>query len=179
MKREESQVTGKQFSQRGFTLIELILYIALVSIFMGGSILFVWDVIYARVKSTVQLEVSQNLRLASQKISYEIRNANGLNSLTASSLSLSSSDPARDPTVFDIAGDRVRVGYGSGGQCPTTSPCEITSNLVAATQLQFTDLSTGSGSINIGFSLTLENTAGRKSWQESKTYSTSVEIRSN
>ncbi|HDQ88535.1 MAG TPA: hypothetical protein ENN92_00055, partial [candidate division WWE3 bacterium] len=36
---------------KGFTLIELILYIALVSAFLTGSIKFLWDVIYVREKT--------------------------------------------------------------------------------------------------------------------------------
>ena len=166
----------------GFTFIELILYIALVSIFIGGAVLFAWDIIYGRVKSGVQQEVSQNLRLASKRIVYEIRNASGINSVTPSSISLIMDDSSRNPTVFDLSNGRLRIGYGSGGGCSTTNPCPLTSNEVSVANLVFVDLSTSGGeSVNIQFTITIEsnNPSGRQEWEKSQTYSTSVELRSN
>jgi len=166
----------------GFTFIELILYIALLSIFISGAVLFAWDIIYGRVKSSVQQEVSQNLRLASKRIVYEIRNAQGVNSIGPSLISLAMTDAARNPTVFDVSSGRLRIGYGSSGSCPSTSPCPLTSNDVTVTNLTFTNLSTGGGeSVNIRFTITLEsnNPSGRQEWEKSQTYTTSVELRSN
>lgn len=167
-------------ARRGFTLIELIIYLTLVSIFLSGAIFFAWDIIYGRVKSQIQQEVSQNLRLASQRISFEIRNAAGINTLSGSSLSLEMSNPSRDPTVFDVSAGRLRIGYGSTGPCPVTAPCNLTSNQVRVTGLSFTDLSSDSESININFTITLEsnNPSGRQEWNRSQTYSSSVELRS-
>ena len=166
----------------GFTLIELIIYIALVSIFIGGAVLFAWDIIYGRVKSGVQREVSQNLRLASKRIVHEIRNASGVNSVGTSTVSLVMDEAARNPTVFDVASGRLRIGYGSSGACPTTAPCTLTSNEVTVTNLTFTDLSTAGGeSVNIQFTITIDsnNPSGRQEWEKSQTYTTSVELRSN
>lgn len=166
----------------GFTLIELIIYIALVSIFISGAILFAWDIIYGRVKSGVQREVTQNLRLASKRLVYEIRNASGINSVSTSTISLVMDDSDRNPTVFDVSGGRLRIGYGSSGGCPTTNPCSLTSDEVTVTNLAFTDLSSSGGeSVNIQFTITLEsnNPSGRQEWEKSQTYTTSVELRSN
>ncbi|MCH7730769.1 prepilin-type N-terminal cleavage/methylation domain-containing protein [Patescibacteria group bacterium] len=166
----------------GFTLIELIIYIALVSIFISGAILFAWDIIYGRVKSGVQREVTQNLRLASKRLVYEIRNASGINSVSTSTISLVMDESDRNPTVFDVSGGRLRIGYGSGGSCPSTSPCSLTSNKVTVSNLAFTDLSSSGGeSVNIQFTIALEsnNPSGRQEWEKSQTYTTSVELRSN
>lgn len=166
----------------GFTFIELILYIALVSIFIGGAVLFAWDIIYGRVKSGVQQEVTQNLRLASKRIVHEIRNAFGINSVNPSSISLAMDESARNPTVFDVSGGRLRIGFGSSGSCPTTSPCTLTSDEVTVTNLSFTDLSSSGGeSVNVQFTITVEsnNPSGRQEWEKTQTYTTSVELRSN
>lgn len=166
----------------GFTFIELILYIALISIFIGGAVLFAWDIIYGRVKSGVQQEVSQNLRHASGRIIYEIRNAQGVNSIGPSLISLAMTDLARNPTALDVYDGRLRIGYGSSGSCPTTSPCTLTSDEVTVTNLTFTDLSSSGGeSVNVQFTITLEsnNPGGRQEWEKTQTYSTSVELRSN
>ena len=71
--------------KRGFTLIEMILYIAIVSIFLTGLVYFTWDLIYGRLKSYIQQEVNQNIRFASARIIYEIRNAKSVNSPTSGS----------------------------------------------------------------------------------------------
>jgi len=160
----------------GFTIVEMILYIAIVSIFMTGLVYFTWDVIYGRVKSFVHQEVNQNTRYAAKRISYEIKNASGVNSVTADSISLATTDSARNPTVISVADGRIQIGYGSSGNCPTTSPCSITSNKVEST-LSFTDLSSGN-STNIKFSLTVSSTGDRHEFNKSETYETSVELRS-
>ena len=165
--------------KKGFTLIELILYIAIVGIFISGAILFPWDIIYGRVKSNAQQQVSQNLRLAGKRMIYEIRNASDVNSISASSLSLALTDPARNPTIFDVSAGRLRIGYGSSGPCPTTAPCDLTGNNVTVTNLIFTDLSSGTDSKNIQFTMTIDSNADRKEWQMNETYTGSVELRSN
>lgn len=174
-------LTRNLSSSSGFTLIEVIIYVALVSVFISGAIFFAWDIIYGRVKSQVQIEVNQNLRLASDRISFEIRNADSINSVSGSSLSLSVSDSVRDPTVFDVSGGRLRIGYGGAGPCPITSPCNLTSDLVTVANLTFTDLSVGIESANVRFTITVasNNPSGRQEWERSQTYSTAVELRSN
>lgn len=167
---------------KGYTLIELILYVALISVFVSGAVYFAWDIIYGRVKSGVQQEVTQNLRHASGRIIYEIRNAQGVNSIGPSLISLAMTDSARNPTAFDVYDGRLRIGFGSGGSCPTTSPCTLTSDEVTVTNLTFTDLSSSGGeSVNVQFTITLEsnNPSGRQEWEKTQTYSTSVELRSN
>lgn len=165
--------------EQGFTLIELLLYIGIISIFLTGAILFAWDVIYGRVKSSVQREVGANIRLASKRISYEIRSATGINLASGSTLSLGMADSSRNPTIFSLSGGRVYIGYGSSGSCPTSSPCALTSNLVTIPTLIFTNRSTGSSSYNIEFDITVDSNAERKEWQYSQSYSGSTEVRSN
>jgi len=162
----------------GFTLIELILYIGIVTIFISAAVLFSWDIIYGRVKSSTQREVNQSIRLISKRITYEIRNSNGINSLTPSSISLSNSDAARNPTVISLTGDKVYIGWGSAGSCPSNTPCVLTGNGVIVTKLLFTNFSSGS-STNIGFDLAIESSAERKEFQYAQSFKSTVELRSN
>ena len=157
---------------RGFTLVELILYIAIVTMFMTAVIYFTSDIVYGRVRSQVHQEVNQNMRLASKRIMYEIRNASGVNSVSASSISLASTDSGRNPTVIDrdVSSGRLRIGYGG-------SQYFLTSNKVTVTALNFTDFSTAD-STNVKFSITIKATGDRKEFQKSETYETSVELRS-
>lgn len=168
--------------QLGFSLIEVIIYVALISIFIGGAIQFTWDILYGRVKAQVQQEVNQNLRLAVKKISYEIRNASDVTIVGASDISLmNDDDPTRDPTQIDVSNGRLRIGYGNTDPCSVTTPCFLTSDRVTVSNLTFTDLSSGTDSTNIQFSITIDhnNTGGRQEWEKSQTYTTAVELRSN
>ena len=164
--------------KNGFTLIELILYIAISSIFMLASVSFAWDVIYGRVKSYVQQEVNQNMRFASKRITYEIRNASAISSVGSSTLTLTMADPDRNPTVFDVSNGRLRIGYGGSGGCPISSPCPLTSDNVSLTNLTFTNLSQVPNSSNIQFSITIISSGDRLEFQESQTYRGAAEIRS-
>ena len=167
---------------KGFTLVEVILYVAIVAIFITAMVSFAWDAIYGRVKSFTHQEVNQNIRLASKRILFEVRNATGINtpapSASGSTLSLIMADSARNPTVFSVSGERLKVGWGSSGPCPTTAPCNLTSNLVSVTSLTFTNLSQ-SPSENVKFSITVESTGDRREMQKSETFEGTGEVRSN
>jgi type II secretory pathway pseudopilin PulG len=166
---------------KGFTFIELILYVGIVSIVISAATLFAWDIIYGRVKSTIQQEVSQNLRFVSQRIMYEVRNASDSNLVAADSICLANSDAERNPTRIYLNSGRVRIGWGGGtSNCTALTHDEpLTSDTIAVTALSFTDLSSGTDSKNIKFSITVESTADRKEWLLSETYASAVELRSN
>jgi len=167
----------KKNIKSGFTMIELILYVAITTMFLSAAILFTWDLVYGRVKSHVYQEVNQNIRLVSKRIIYEARNASDINSITPNSISLSSTDPGRDPTVIDLSNGRIRIGWGTSAQCPVTAPCYLTSNLVNVSSLSFSDLS-GANTSNIKFSVTIQSTGDRKEYSLTETNEASVELRS-
>lgn len=171
-------------TNKGFTFIELIIYVLLITIFVGGIVMFGWDILYGRIKLNVQQAVSENIRFAIKRITYEIKNASDINSVNTSAISLANTDSARNPTIIDIANNRLRIGYGSGGPCPTTNPCYLTDNNVHVTNLTFQNLSTGQGlntTKNIYFTITVEgsSTGTKHVWLKSKTLQSTAEIRSN
>jgi type II secretory pathway pseudopilin PulG len=163
----------------GFTLVELILYISITSIFMVGVIYFTWDIVYGRVKSYVQQEINQNIRLAGKRIIYELRNASSINSLSSDSISLASVDSSRNPTVISLSDGRLKIGFSDVGDCPISDPCNLTSNLVKVTNLTFTDLSTDPTSKNIRFYITIESTGDRVEFQKSESVESTIELRTN
>lgn len=162
-------------------MIELIIYIALVSIFISGAILFSWDIIYGSKKSEVHREVNQNMRYISKRISYEIRNASAINSVSSSDLCLASDDSNYNPTRIYLSGGNLHIAWGGGSSdCTGMVNDEIlNSNVVSTTSLSFTDLSSGTDSYNVGFSFTVESSGVRQEWQRTESYSGAVELRSN
>ncbi len=99
--------------EMGFTFIELILYIAVVSIMLTALVPFAMNVIGGGVKSTSEQEVFSQARYVSERIKYEIRNATAINSVAANSISLAVSVPANNPTVIDLSGGKIRIKLGS------------------------------------------------------------------
>ena len=166
-------------NQKGFTLIELILYIALISIFISGAVLFGWDIIYSQVRSSTQQELQQNMRLAAKRISYEIRNASEIGTISATDICLYSNISERNPTRFYLSGGQIRVAWGGGNpSCNNmTNDQPLTSSDLTATSLSFTDLSSAPESQHAAFSFALEASSTLQEWQESQTYASSVEIR--
>lgn len=131
-------------NQKGFTLIELILYIALVSIFMTGAIFFTWDVIYGREKAFQQQKVEQSARAAMARIAYEIRRAKDINSIASASIEL---ENGINDTTINLSSDAIQIGTAGVG------PYRLTSNQVEASSLAFTELSSSdenTKNINVG-----------------------------
>lgn len=165
----------------GVTLIEVMVYVALIAIFMTGVIAFGAQVSNIRVKSMAQQEVIANSRLVMKRIAVEIRNATGINSLAAQSLSLSYADVARNPTVIAKSGNRITIGWGSGGSCPVSAPCFLTSSKVNVDKLLFANMSDGGGkSVNIKYELQISklNPGGRAEWNYSQTSKGTAEVKS-
>lgn len=170
----------KNKHNQGFTLIELILYVGIVSIVVTAAVTFAWNIIYSRVRSQIQVEVNQNMKLVANRIAYEIRTASDIATVSASTLSLENDDLARNPTEVSIASNKIMIGYGSAGDCPTTNPCELTSNNIVANSLTFTDLSsTNAKNVKFSFELSYLNLDNLNEYDSSAQYTTSVTVRSN
>lgn len=142
---------------KGFSLIELILYVALLGIIVGGMVTFGLNVVLIRVKNRVEQEVIANARLASRRINHEIRNASSVTTVGAHSITLANTDSARNPTVIAFSNGAVTIGYGSTGSCPTTSPCVLTSDGVTVQSLLFADMSSGTSPQSIKYELVVKS----------------------
>jgi len=173
---------SKTNSGKGFTLIELLIYVALVSLFLTTATTALWDVILGNVKSSVQQEVQENLRYASHRVQFEIRNSNSVNTGSSSfgvnlasnpAAKLSLSAPAPDnPLEFRVSGGFLQVNRGGAGWG------NLTSNAVEITNLTLTDLSDGE-SESVRFVLTLRyiNPGNRSQWDKEATFEGSATLR--
>lgn len=165
-----------QSLEKGLTYIELLLYTAVVTIMLSSVIPFAWDVIGGGVKSSIQQEVYSQARYVSERIKYEIRNANGINNVNvpAGSISL---DTTTDPTtVIDSSGGKVRIKYGSA------PVIDLNADNTSVSALTFTDYRSGDGKTqHIGFSFTMSSSYGslRSEYQDSTVVRGSAERRSN
>ena len=163
---------------KGLTFVELILYVGLVSIFISGAILFAWDVVYGNAKSNTQRLVTQELRHASERMLYEIRNASGVYSVSEQDLCLSSADPGYNPVHIYVNANRLYIGWGGGDtSCASTTYAEaLTSGFVNVSSLSFSG-SSGNNSIGVQFDLVLSTTSDRQEFQQSVSLASTGELR--
>lgn len=112
---------------RGFTLLEFILYFALVAIVVTLVAAFSVDMIKTRAKTAAIAEVEQNMRFGMQRVLRSVRQATRLNvgastfDSDAGVLSLDMLAAGATPTVFDLSGGVLRIKEGSGPATPLTS----------------------------------------------------------
>lgn len=164
-------------TQRGFTLLELLLYIAIVAIIVSSFSAFLVLALRMRVKMQTIAEVEQQGKRVMQLITQTARNAVTINSPAVSATSTSASfdvvTASKDPTVFDVSSNALRIQEG------TSSAVVLTNSRVTASGLQFYNISRTStpGIIRIQFSLSYVNPAGRDEYSYSKTFYASAALR--
>jgi len=163
-------------NEKGFSFIELILYVAIITIVLSAIIPFALTIITSAAKSNTQQEVFSQARFISEKIKYEIRNAVGINSVSTESISLATDDVSTDPTIISLTSGDVTIKKGSG------SAVLINSDFVTITGLTFTNnTSVDNKTKNISFVLSLEDnlTSVRQEYKASTSIRSSLEVRSN
>ena len=138
----------------GMTMIEIILYLALVSIFVV-SLTYFWSLLMqSQIKNRVVTEVHNQANLLAGQITQTIRNASSINSPlagnSAASLSLAMSSAPLSPTIFSLSSGSVQVQEGA------SAAVALTSNRVVVTALNFQNLSRSDTRGNIRFSFTIK-----------------------
>src|SRR5579872_4849428 len=162
--------------QDGFTLIELILYIGIVTIMMSALIPFAWNIIEEGVKNSTKQEIFTQGQYVADRITYEIRNASGINSVVSNQISLSTATPATNPTLISLNAGAINLQQGSA------SPIALNSKNTTVQSLTFTNYTSSDNKTkNIQFVFTIAaNYSGAGSRQEytgSVTMEGSAEVR--
>jgi len=172
---KNSPLTPLFGKERGFTFVELILYVGIVAVIISAIIPLSWAVIEGAAESGVQQEIWSSARFISEKIKWEIRNSSGINSVTANSISLGNFLPADNPTVITFTYPNVTVKKGAA------AAVRINPDGVRVGILVFTDFSSGDGkSKQIQYYLKVESggTSLRQEYQQSLIIDSSAEVRS-
>lgn len=178
-------IKGKK-NLRAFTLIEVLLYVGIAGIVLASLVGFGWNMIGIGVKSGAHADVVSNARLASEKLSFFIREATdidvansnfGTNLATApgSKVTLRGVLP-NDPIIFDVSGGALRVKIGTG------LPVALTSTAIAVNSLVFVNASSADGKTkNIGYEIQLGSvsSSNRFEYVSATSVRSSAEIRSN
>lgn len=167
----------KPKTHSGFTLIELLLSVSIAGTLLLTMTFFLNAVLQMRVKNQTITEVNEQAAAVMHLMTQTIRNAEGINSplqaLSSSSLSLDHYDLSKDPTVFDLSGEVLRVTEGAGAPVPLTNGRVVVSGLT----FQNVSRSNTPGVLRVQLTLTHANPSLRNEYDYSKTFITSVTLR--
>lgn len=158
---------------KGFTLIEIVLYIGLASlVFLSISSLFS-TLLQSNLKSRAISEAESNAVQIIQQITQTVRNATGINSpgtgSSAPALSVSVPTGSLSPTVFDLSAGTIRMQEGVN---PISN---LSSNVVTVSALSFKNLS--GNSVQFSFIISRNNPEGRAELNYTQTYNGAATIR--
>lgn len=165
--------------KKGFTLVEFLLYIGIVSVILVALTLFLVDIISSRGKADAIADVQYSARFAMDRIVREIRNAIGINVANSifdqpnGRLSLQTSNPSTNPTVIDLSETLLQIKQG-------TNPAYfLTLEGVEVNKLVFSNFSEAgkSGNVRITLGISHKNLQGRSDLEASTTLQTSVSLR--
>jgi type II secretory pathway pseudopilin PulG len=162
-------------NNRGSTLVELLIYIAIVAVVVSSLLYFGVSIFSYRNKSFAEQEVQANVRVALREISRLVRSASSTDDIIdPGQLSLRMSDITKDPTVISTTIDQI-LQVQEKAQLART----ITSKNVKVTKLKFTNLSGKSDIANIKIEMTIayNNLSNDINYNYSEDVETAVSLR--
>jgi type II secretory pathway pseudopilin PulG len=167
--------------QKGFTLIETLIYFGIIGVVLTSFITFSIGVGNSRTKNYVVQEVHGNTRTALNLITQRIQASTGVNAGSSTFgtdpgvLSLVMADAAKNPTIINLSADDGVVQITEG----VASAVAITADEVQVTNLVFTNLTPTGERENIGIAITVEynNSSGDVEFDYSQSLQTAVSVR--
>ena len=160
----------KRYDNSGLTLIEMIIYTAILSIVVVGLVRFALTLTGDRSRSVIQAEVEGNARALSETLRHYVRYSRDVvvpASATTSNLILDMPSGAPDITVLIDSNGQVK--FGEEGIGTTT----VTSDEVNVSSLEFVNTSASSRRDVIRIIYTISYDVGGDSLYE-RTYSTTA-----
>jgi hypothetical protein len=149
-----------------------------ITLILSALIPFAWNVIEGGVKGATEREIFTQGQYVADRITYEIRNASDINSVSSTQISLANANSATNPTIIYVSGGKVNIQQGSA------TPFAINSQNTTIQSFNFTNYSSSDNKTkNIQFVFTIAanypGTGTRQEYNGSVTMEGSAEVRSN
>lgn len=164
-------------SQKGFTLVEMVLYVALCSLLLLSLSGLTSFLLETRTRSQAINEVNQQGSQVMSLITQTIRNAKSVESPSigsnSPSLSITTVNPLLNPTVFSLSSTTVVISEGG------KPAIALTNSRVSVSSLLFQNVSSTSSpekNIRISFTVDSVNKSGRGEYSYTKTFNGSAII---
>ena len=154
----------------GFTLIEILLYIAIVPFILASAVGLFYFVTQSQIKNQVINEVNQQGEIIIDNINKSIQSSSAINSPTQGNvgpnLSLQNINPTLNPTIYNVSSNTLYLTQG------TNLPQQMHNNKIQINNLEFANLSQPNTTGNISYTFTLNyiNSSNKQSYNYSKTF---------
>jgi len=165
-------------SHKGFTLVEMVLYVAVCSILLVTISVFLSFLLGARVRSQAMTEVNQQGFQVMSLITQTIRNGRSIEvpsiGSSTSTMSLTTSNTLLNPTLFYVSSTTLYIQEAS------KASVALTNSRVRVSGLTFQNVSSGSSTekiMRISYTIEYLNPEGRSEYSFIKTFSGSATLR--
>ncbi|PJA90482.1 MAG: hypothetical protein CO137_00160 [Candidatus Magasanikbacteria bacterium CG_4_9_14_3_um_filter_32_9] len=164
-------------NKKGFSLVELVLYISVLIILLGSIFLFMGLVFESKAKSQTINEVERQGEFIIRTILQTVRNTNTINSPTvgssSNSLSINVKNPTNSPTTFALNGTGLVMTEAS------QTPVILNNNLVEIKNIVFRNVSQPSttGIIRVEITIAHVNPENQNEFKYEKTFYGSATVR--
>ena len=165
-------------NKKGFTLVEMILYVAICSLFLLTLSTFMTFLLGARIRSQSIAEVNQQGFQVMHLMTSTLRNGRSVETPpignSSSTLSVTTGVGIYDPTIFQVSSGTLFVQEG-----PNT-PIALTNSRVSIGGVLFENVSSSSSLekiIRITFTVDSKNIGGRSEYTYTKTFTGSATLR--
>lgn len=143
---------NKNFNRQGFTLLELIVFVAIFSFTVVGFVSILVSITKVQVKQGSSAEVSQQSQYVLQTLQYYVERSSLVEApvnTASSSIKLRMSASSEDPTIIFASGTTIYAKVGTGESLP------LTSNRVSVSNMTFIKKSNppAKDSVSIGFTI--------------------------
>lgn len=141
---------------KGFTLIEVLIYSALIAMIISGSLIAVYQIIEGSNSIQNKIITEQEANFLLSKIRWALTGATTIDipaiGLASSTLSINKANYSENPIVFDLNSNNLRIKQGSG------NPAILNSQNIAINNLIFEHLAaSGSGPEGLKINITINN----------------------
>ncbi|MBI5037935.1 MAG: prepilin-type N-terminal cleavage/methylation domain-containing protein [Candidatus Kerfeldbacteria bacterium] len=162
--------------QKGFTLMEILIYLAISGIIIAGVSTLLYVMLGARVKQQTINEVEQQGAFMMRYITQAVRNADAITepaSGAAVNLTLNMYDLTDDPMVISLTGNTLSVSRAG------EPAIALHSDRVEIANVAFTNVSYAGtpGALSITYTVRSVNPSGRQEYSYEKTFYGSATIR--
>src|ERR1700757_2708202 len=122
--------TNSKKNNSGFTLVEMIIYLALFSIVIGGGMICTYQIIQSTDAGTNHVALQEEANFLLRKVDWALTGANTVSTVSSpASLTVTKTGLT---VVFTVSGTNMRLTRGAG------SPVVLNSSDIAVSNLTFT-----------------------------------------
>jgi len=162
---------------KGVTLVELIIYAAIMAIILGSVSSFIYANNKLKDRNQAINETDHSASEIMEIITQSVRNSVLINSpaigFGASSLSVNTDTAGNNPTIFDLSGGKIRIKEGNA------TVVNLNNDKITLSNLAFKNLGTAGGksSISVKFDASYVNTGRAGGFEYVKTFYGSASLR--